>query len=242
MLCQFADPAFWASVSHRQITVSRCWGCSEDEAEDQRDAALKKARRAFNVNTKKVGFYSRGISFFFFSFPPSLFLSSSNSRLFCYIQGMQELIECGAVDGTPSGIAKFLFTEDGLKKNRIGEYLGEGDKHNLEVLKEFSLLHQFKDMEFDKALRAYLWSFRLPGEAQKIDRMMESFAQRYCDCNKGRFSHTDTCYVLAFSIIMLNTSLHNPACKTKPTLETFINMNRGIDQGNDLDDALLAVG
>jgi hypothetical protein len=39
-------------------------------------------------------------------------------------------------------------------------------------------------------LRQFLWSFRLPGEAQKIDRMMEAFAQRYCQCNTGVFQST----------------------------------------------------
>lgn len=40
--------------------------------------------------------------------------------------------------------------------------------------------------------RQFLWSFRLPGEAQKIDRMMEAFAKRYCDCNAGVFQSTGT--------------------------------------------------
>lgn len=38
--------------------------------------------------------------------------------------------------------------------------------------------------------RQFLWSFRLPGEAQKIDRMMEAFAARYCLCNPGVFRST----------------------------------------------------
>ncbi|KAJ8318690.1 hypothetical protein KUTeg_003781 [Tegillarca granosa] len=58
---------------------------------------------------------------------------------------------------------------------------------------------------------------KLPGEAQKIDRMMECFAERYCELNTGVFTSTDTCYVLSFAIIMLNTSLHNPSVKDKPT-------------------------
>ena len=74
--------------------------------------------------------------------------------------------------------------------------------------------------------RQFLWSFRLPGEAQKIDRMMESFAQRYCQLNPDIFTNSDTCYVLSFAIIMLNTSLHNPSVKDKPTAEQFISMNR----------------
>jgi len=41
----------------------------------------------------------------------------------------------------------------------------------------------FGNMEFVPALRQFLDGFRLPGEAQKIDRLMEKFASRYCECN-----------------------------------------------------------
>lgn len=123
------------------------------------------------------------------------------------------------------------------------------------------------------APRQFLWSFRLPGEAQKIDRMMEAFAQRYCLCNPGVFQSTgeaqgsgewgptgvwgrgfpsdcvscvclpsaDTCYVLSFAVIMLNTSLHNPNVRDKPGLERFVAMNRGINEGGDLPEELLRV-
>ena len=101
-------------------------------------------------------------------------------------------------------------------------------------------------------------SFHLPGEAQKIDRIMEIFAQRYIQCNpdglitnQGQFVcylimllnllSIDTVYVLAFSVIMLHTSLHNPSVKDKPTVERFISMNRGIDNGKDLPPELLTV-
>ena len=43
---------------------------------------------------------------------------------------------------------------------------------------------------------------------------MEMFAQRYFSQNPGSiFANQDTCYVLAFAVIMLNTDLHNPAIK-----------------------------
>jgi Sec7-like guanine-nucleotide exchange factor len=51
---------------------------------------------------------------------------------------------------------------------------------------------------------------RLPGEAQQIDRMVEKFAAEYHRQNPNMFRAEDTCYILAFSIIMLNTDLHNP--------------------------------
>lgn len=52
---------------------------------------------------------------------------------------------------------------------------------------------------------------------------------------------SDTCYILSFAIIMLNTSLHNPNVKDKPTVERFISMNRGINDGGDLPEDLLRV-
>jgi len=41
----------------------------------------------------------------------------------------------------------------------------------------------FTDMDFVTALRLFLNNFRLPGEAQKIDRLMEKFASRYLETN-----------------------------------------------------------
>ena len=57
--------------------------------------------------------------------------------------------------------------------------------------------------------------FRLPGEAQKIDRLMEKFAERFVNCNPEAFKSADVAYVLAYSVIMLNTDAHNPQVKVK---------------------------
>ncbi|XP_066093727.1 cytohesin-1 isoform X3 [Saccopteryx bilineata] len=154
-------------------------------------------------------------------------------------KGIQFLIENDLLKNTCEDIAQFLYKGEGLNKTAIGDYLGERDEFNIQVLHAFVGLHEFTDLNLVQALRQFLWSFRLPGEAQKIDRMMEAFAQRYCQCNPGVFQSTDTCYVLSFAIIMLNTSLHNPNVKDKPTVERFIAMNRGINDGGDLPEELL---
>ncbi|XP_046709871.1 cytohesin-1b isoform X5 [Silurus meridionalis] len=154
-------------------------------------------------------------------------------------KGILFLIENDLLKNTCEDIAQFLYKGEGLNKTAIGDYLGERDDFNIEVLHSFVELHEFTDLNLVQALRQFLWSFRLPGEAQKIDRMMEAFAQRYCQCNPGVFQSTDTCYVLSFAIIMLNTSLHNPNVKDKPSAERFIAMNRGINDGGDLPEDLL---
>ena len=154
-------------------------------------------------------------------------------------KGIKYLMEHGLLQNTSKSVAEYLFNNDNLNKISIGDYLGERQDFTISVLKEFVGMHEFAHKSLDASLRQFLWSFRLPGEAQKIDRMMESFAARYCACNPEVFSNPDTCYILSFAIIMLNTSLHNPSVKDKPTVERFIAMNRGINDGKDLPSHLL---
>jgi len=154
-------------------------------------------------------------------------------------KGIEYLIANSLLTNTAEDIAQFLLKGEGLNKTAIGVYLGEKIDFNLKVLDAFIELHDFTNLILVQALRQFLWSFRLPGEAQKIDRMMEKFAARYCQQNPGVFSNTDTCYVLSFSIIMLNTALHNPSVKDRPTIDKFILMNRGINNGGDLPKDLL---
>ncbi len=62
-----------------------------------------------------------------------------------------------------------------------------------------------QNLAFDAAIRHFLAGFRLPGEAQKIDRIMEKFAERFCLQNPAIFPSADTAFILSFSTIMLNT-------------------------------------
>ena len=84
----------------------------------------------------------------------------------------------------------------------------------------------FVNMDFVSALRLFLQCFRLPGEAQKIDRFMLKFAERYLQGNNMTFASADTAYILAYSVIMLNTDQHNTQVKKRMTKAEFIKNNR----------------
>lgn len=64
-------------------------------------------------------------------------------------------------------------------------------------------------LAFDSAIRLYLESFRLPGEAQKINRIMESFGKHYHEQCPDLFRNADAVYILGYSVILLNTDQHN---------------------------------
>ena len=91
--------------------------------------------------------------------------------------------------------------------------------------------------------------FRLPGEAQQIDRIISTFAQCYWEDNAGDlincpFQDQDTIFLLSFAIIMLNTDLHKSIETTatnkksqrkRMTKNEFINNLRGVGKGAEID-------
>ncbi|KAJ8504629.1 hypothetical protein OPV22_005515 [Ensete ventricosum] len=154
-------------------------------------------------------------------------------------KGIEFLVNAKKVGDSPEEIAAFLKSASGLNKTLIGDYLGEREDLSLKVMHAYVDSFDFEGMEFDEAIRCFLQGFRLPGEAQKIDRIMEKFAERYCKCNPKAFTSADTAYVLAYSVIMLNTDAHNPMVKNKMSPDDFIRNNRGIDDGKDLPEEYL---
>ncbi|KAK3352865.1 hypothetical protein B0T25DRAFT_195524 [Lasiosphaeria hispida] len=157
--------------------------------------------------------------------------------------GIKLLLKEGFIPSDkPQDIARFLRDEDRLDKAQIGEYLGEGDPKNIEVMHAFVDTMDFTKRLFVDALREFLQSFRLPGEAQKIDRFMLKFANRYVTGNPNAFANADTPYILAYSVILLNTDLHSSKIAKHMSKQDFIKNNRGINDNADLpDEYLLAI-
>lgn len=154
-------------------------------------------------------------------------------------RGIEFLVSARRLKKEPRVIAEFLHKAENLDAAMVGEYLGEGGAFNISVMHAYTDMNEFSDLTFDGALRMHLSGFRLPGEAQKIDRIMEKYASRFCECNPNIFANADAAYVLAYSTIMLHTDAHNDTIKNKMSKEEFVKNNRGINDGGDLDPAYL---
>ncbi|KNC82076.1 hypothetical protein SARC_05627 [Sphaeroforma arctica JP610] len=157
--------------------------------------------------------------------------------------GLKLLVDKKIIQHEPESIAALFAQAKKLRisKTMIGEYLGEPDTFNLSVLSALADLINFHNQTFVTALRLYLSYFKLPGEAQKIDRMMQVFADRYYSLNAHRhgtdempINSSSATYVLAYSTIMLNTDAHNPNVKRRMTVDDFIKNNRGINDTEDI--------
>lgn len=95
--------------------------------------------------------------------------------------------------------------------------------------------------------------FRLPGEAQEIDRILTAFAQCYWEDNAGDmnccpFQDQDTVFLLSFAIIMLNTDLHKyeppttgrKSQRKRMTKSEFLNNLRGVTKNDVLNQEYLS--
>lgn len=183
-------------------------------------------------------------------------------------------------------LAHFFFLKLGrLNKKVLGEYLAK--PANVAVLRGFINLFEFGGLRVDEALRVLLKSFRLPGESQQIERVVEKFAERYVRCQEeadaaiAEAAETapdaaaaadvpaaaadaasspaspanaaeaddagaavrpdrDAVFILSYSIILLNTDLHNPQVKRQMDLDAYKRNLRGTYNGADFPEWYLA--
>ncbi len=136
----------------------------------------------------------------------------------------------------PKEIARFLKGTSRLDKKVLGDFISKSS--NEAILKAFIDEFVFGGLRVDEALRQLLYTFRLPGESQLIERIVTVFCEKYeKDGNHDGIANTDAVFVLTYAIIMLNTDLHNPNIKStkRMTIEDFARNLRGVNDGKDFD-------
>lgn len=96
-------------------------------------------------------------------------------------KGIQYLQENGMLSATldPREVADFLRNNPGLDKKQIGEYVSKRKSVENKILEHFVKSFDFSNMRIDAALRIYLETFRLPGEAPLISLVMEHFSDHW---------------------------------------------------------------
>jgi len=139
------------------------------------------------------------------------------------IEGMKMLIQEGKVKPNPNDIATFLRCTPELDKKKIGFLLGEVDMVERGVLKAFMNTFQFENLSIDEAFRYLLTTLALPTSAKKIQMLTVYFSDRFYECNSlSIFVSADQVFTLIYSMLMLNTDLHNGNVKRKIPVSSFV--------------------
>lgn len=85
------------------------------------------------------------------------------------------------LDVTPDAAGKLLYRAgEGISVQLLGECLGNHGEYWKQVAVSYPANFTcFGGMDIVQAIRAYLWCFRLPGEAAQIERIVDGFARSY---------------------------------------------------------------
>ena len=160
-------------------------------------------------------------------------------------RGVDYLVNKEFVERSPAAVAKFLLGRKGLSKKMLGEFICDLQKpFHQAVLLAFVAEMDFSGLHLDIALRQLLAEVSIPGEAQKIEKLVEVFSQRYIDCNQmfvSSFKSPDAIFILSYAMVLLNTDLHNKSIKPERKMkqEDFLRNLRGVDCGADIDAEML---
>ena len=121
---------------------------------------------------------------------------------------------------TPIEIARLMRNTPGLLGEKIGEYLSR--KENTEILNAYFMDLNLKTNLIQAMRNALSGPLYLPGEAQEIDRVVQSFSNSYSKQNPEIIQNPEVTYILSFALIMLNSDLHNPSVQKNMTCNEFI--------------------
>jgi len=130
--------------------------------------------------------------------------------------------------------ANFLLNTGGLNREEVGKALGSfTDERGLKALALFAEGVEMEGLPFMQSLRKFLGKFKLPGESQMVDRIMEAFSEAFYKANPSDFPNQTMVYALAFAVIMLNTDMYSPSLQKnrlpKMTKKQFVANTKHID-------------
>ena len=155
--------------------------------------------------------------------------------------GVNYLIKIGYIAKSPEeatiqDTVNFIKSTPDLNKSKIGEYFGDESEFTKKVMHGYIDSLDFKNMPFVAAMRYLVAEFRLPGESQKIDRILLKFGQKYYQDNPENFSAANAPYELSYAVMILQTTTHNPQVKQKMSFDGFLGMSKDIRRSYNLSD------
>ena len=150
--------------------------------------------------------------------------------------GITYLADQGIIDNPddPVSVSNFLKGTARISKKVLGEFLSK--RSNEALLGAFLDQFDFAGKRLDEALREMLETFRLPGESPLIERIVNTFSEKYCAQQAaGDVTEKDAAYILTYAVIMLNTDQHNPNVKAQNRMDqpAFAKNLRGVNNGKD---------
>ena len=121
--------------------------------------------------------------------------------------------------------AKLLFDGDETvtPKSMAAAWLGEPGPERARARRAYMEQFKWQNLNILAALRDLCGRLYLKGESQQVDRILDAFSARWCSCNPLHgFKASDVVHTICYSILLLNTDLHQAEIETKMTRAQFL--------------------
>ncbi|KAJ5639821.1 uncharacterized protein N7484_007683 [Penicillium longicatenatum] len=138
------------------------------------------------------------------------------------MDGPGEAIEDGPTATDREQAQKLFDSQDQVVgSDPAAAWLGDPDRAT--VREAYMRLFDWSNFNILAALRSLCERLVLKGETQQVDRVLDAFSNRWCDCNPSHgFKATDVVHTICYSILLLNTDLHLADIDQKMTKAQFV--------------------
>jgi hypothetical protein len=136
--------------------------------------------------------------------------------------GPGEAIENGPTAADREQAQRLFDSQDQVVGNEpAAAWLGDPDRAM--VREAYMRLYNWSNLDIVASLRVLCDRLVLKGETQQVDRVLDAFSTRWCDCNPSHgFKATDVVHTICYSILLLNTDLHLADIDSKMTKSQFV--------------------
>ncbi|KAJ5816883.1 SEC7-like alpha orthogonal bundle [Penicillium robsamsonii] len=136
--------------------------------------------------------------------------------------GPGEAVEDGPTAADREQAQRLFDSQDQVVGNEpAAAWLGDPDRAM--VREAYMRLYNWSNLNIVASLRALCDRLVLKGETQQVDRVLDAFSTRWCDCNPSHgFKATDVVHTICYSILLLNTDLHLADIDSKMTKTQFV--------------------
>ncbi|KAJ5154103.1 SEC7-like alpha orthogonal bundle [Penicillium coprophilum] len=136
--------------------------------------------------------------------------------------GPGEAVEDGPTAADREQAQRLFDSQDQVVGNEpAAAWLGDPDRAM--VREAYMRLYNWSNLNIVSSLRALCDRLVLKGETQQVDRVLDAFSTRWCDCNPSHgFKATDVVHTICYSILLLNTDLHLADIDSKMTKSQFV--------------------
>jgi len=145
-------------------------------------------------------------------------------------EGIKAFIKAKIITNESGSIAQFLKNDKDLNKRSKTKYLST----HILILNAYLNEYDFSNQTFEKAFSEFFSGLKITGSMESYDVLVSTFSKRYAETNTNLSLIPDAIYILTYNVFILHSVFHSLNSAVQISLEEFIIMNKGVNDGNDI--------